>query len=171
MLAGTLLFLFLTLAATRALQFGYELADPAAGVPSLKNLKGKIADCRFAKPNRGCSIPSVVDTKARSVMIKNEGTTSCTTYVEESQVGPSTELWVLSFLSTEIFDDLESGLTNSLPLINQAAIQSWLRSYCQAHPLDTIALASAWLVSDLRLGRFLRHGNEIREGSTKTRGV
>ncbi len=163
MVAATLLFLFLILATNRPFQFRYELADSAAGVPSLKNLGGPVTGCRFAKPNRNCSIALVADTEP--VVTKDEGTTSCTTYVEQARVRPETELWVLSFLTTEIFDDLESGLTNSLPAINQVAIPTWLRNYCQSHPLDTIGLASAWLVSDLRLDRILINGHEISEAS------
>ncbi len=155
MLAGTLLFLFLISAANRAFQFRYELADSAAGVPSLKNLEGTAAGCRFAKPNRGCSMAILVDTEPPSVFIKDERATSCRTYTEQPDVRPDIESWVLKFLTTQSFDDLESGFTHSFTVLDQGTIPTWLGSYCQSHPLDTIGLASAWLVSDLRLDEVL----------------
>ncbi len=165
MLVGTLLFLFLISAANRAFQFRYELADSAGGVLSLKNLEGTAAGCRFAKPSRGCSTALAADTAVASVIIKDEGPTLCTTYTEQPDVRLSVESWVLSFLITQTFDDLESGVTDFLAVINQATIPTWLRNYCQSHPLDTIGLASAWLVSDLRLDSISIKGHAITEAS------
>jgi hypothetical protein len=159
--AATLLLLFLILAPTLVIQF----RDSVAGVSNLKELRGTAAGCRFAKPNRNCSIALVADTAVASVIIKDEGPTSCTTYTEQPDVRLGAESWVLSFLITQSFDDLESGLTDSLPVIDQGTIPNWLRNYCQSHPLDTIGLASAWLVSDLRLDKGLITGHEITEAS------
>lgn len=135
--AGTLL-LLASLTASRGIQFRNDLANSTG--------------CRYAKSDGGCSLALVADTGTPSVVIRDDRSTLCATYSEQPGVRPSIESWVLSFLMTQTLDDLESGFTNSFAVLDQGAVPNWLRDHCRSHPLDSVSLASAWLVSDLRLG-------------------
>jgi hypothetical protein len=136
-MAATLL-LLASLPAIRVIQFRNDLANSTG--------------CRYARPDGGCSLAVVADTGTPSVVIGEDRSTLCATYSEQPGVRPSIESWVLGFLITQTLDDLESGFTNSFAVVDQGAVPNWLQDYCRSHPLDSVSLASAWLVSDLRLG-------------------
>jgi hypothetical protein len=76
------------------------------------------------------------------------GARSCGAWVEarreESLTATAYEGWMLGFVSGYGY-----GSEDQLRVTDAKAMSVWLDNYCQAHPLDTIAVASQALVREL----------------------
>ncbi len=93
------------------------------------------------------------------VTIIGAGNRSCGQWTEDQRRNEPDKYidqeWVEGFL-TGYNSAGTNGVFNLGHGIDVPALNEWVTNYCSAHPLDTIAVAAAWLKIDLRKRRGIR---------------
>ena len=84
---------------------------------------------------------------AAEPQLDGAGTLPCGrwTFVRRDRTGVGYEQWVLGFLSGISYAGEAAG-DNPVNGVDGETVWAWIDTYCQAHPLETIATASAAFV-------------------------